>query len=142
MQNFGNTFQITNLGDVSHYLRIEIDINLDKKTITFWQSIYLKKILGRYGMSKYKPAKILISPGVINSLTTYEDQAKKSTVALYQSAVKAFMWLAMYFRPDMAYSVGVFSYFCSNSKLVYIELIKYVLRYVCGILELGLIFNG
>ncbi len=34
MQNLRDRFQMTDLGDVSHYLGIEVDINLGKKTIT------------------------------------------------------------------------------------------------------------
>ncbi len=45
IQNLRDTFQMTDLGDISHYLRIEVDVNLGKKTITLRQSIYLKKII-------------------------------------------------------------------------------------------------
>ncbi len=65
-------------------------------------------------MSDCRPAKILITPGVANSLIAYENQAEKDTVAWYQSAVGAFMRPAIHSRPDLAYSVGVLSRFCSN----------------------------
>ena len=35
MQNSQNKFLITDLGDVSHYLEIKIDVDLSKNTITF-----------------------------------------------------------------------------------------------------------
>ena len=115
---------------------------LTKKLLALRQSTYLKKILGRYGMSDCRLAKIPISPGVANSLTAYEDIADKSTVAWYQSAVGALMWPAMHSRPDLAYSVGVLSRFCSNPGPVHVELVKHVLRYVSGTLEFGLTFDG
>ena len=132
---------MTDLGDVLHYLGMEVDVDLNKKTITFRQSTYLKKILGQYGMSDCRPAKIPISPGVANSLTVYEDKAEKSTIAWYQSAVGALMWPAMHSRPDLAYSVGVLSHFCSNPGLTHVELVKHVLQYLSRTLELGLTFN-
>ena len=58
MRNLRDRFRMTDLGDVSHYLGMEVDINLNKKTVTLRQSTYLKKILGRYGMSDCRPAKI------------------------------------------------------------------------------------
>ncbi len=61
MQNLGDRFQMTGLGDVSHYLGMEVDVNFGKKRITFRQLTYPKKILERYGMSDCNPAKILIS---------------------------------------------------------------------------------
>ncbi len=54
--------QMTNLGNVSHYL--------DKKTIILRQSIYLKKILEKYKMSNYRPAQIHINPCLANSFIT------------------------------------------------------------------------
>ncbi len=35
IQNLQDRFQMTDLGDVSHYLRMKVDVNLGKKTITF-----------------------------------------------------------------------------------------------------------
>ena len=107
MQNLRDRFQMTDLGEVSHYLGMEIDTNLQKKIITLRQSTYLKKILHRYGMSDCQPVKIPISPGVANSLITPDAQADKGTISWYQSAVGAFMWPAIHSRSDLAYSVGV-----------------------------------
>lgn len=45
MQNLWNRFWKTDLSDISHYLRIEEDVDHSKKTIIFWQSTYLKKML-------------------------------------------------------------------------------------------------
>ena len=48
----------------------------------------------------------------------------------------------MYFRPDLAYSVGVLSHFCSNPGPIHVEFVEHVLRYVSETLELGLTFDG
>ena len=133
---------MTDLSDVSHYLGIEVNVDLDKKTITLWRSTYFKKILKLYGMSKYRLAKISISPEVANSLTVYEDKAENSTITWYQSAVRALIWPAMHSCPNLAYSMGVFSRFCSNPGPIHVKFVKHVLRYVSGTLCLGLIFDG
>ncbi len=93
-------------------------------------------------MSDCKPVKILISPGVANSLIAYENQSEKGTVVWYQSAVGALMWPAIHSRPHLAYSVGVHRQFCSNPGPTHVELVKLVLRYVSETLELGLKFDG
>ena len=93
-------------------------------------------------MSNCKPAKIFISPGVANSLTSYKDQANKSTIAWYQLAMGALMWPAMHARPNLASLVGVLSQFCNNPGPAYVELMKHVLQYVSGILDLSLKFDG
>ena len=81
MLNLRYRYQMTDLGDVSHYLGMEVDVDLNKKTISLQQSTYPKKILRRYDMSNFKQAKISINLRVANSLTPYKDQVEKSTIA-------------------------------------------------------------
>ena len=82
---------MTDLGEVSHYLSMEVDNNIEKKTITLRQFTYLKKVIDRYGMKDVTPLKIPMSPGVSNSLNPNPNQASKETITWYQSAVSALM---------------------------------------------------
>lgn len=77
IQNLQDRFKKKDLGDVSHYFGIEVDVNLSRKKITLWQSIYLNKIFTQYNMTDYRPVKISISPQVNNSLTPYKNQEEK-----------------------------------------------------------------
>ncbi len=52
-----------NLGEVSHYLAIEVDIEVGKE-ISLRQTTYHRKILERFQMPNYKPASIPMNPGV------------------------------------------------------------------------------
>lgn len=81
MQNLWDRFQITDLGNILYYLGMKVDVNLNKKTMTLWQSIYLKKILRQYEMSNYRLAKIFISLWIANSLIVYGDKAEKCIIA-------------------------------------------------------------
>lgn len=72
---------MTDLGNVFYYLSMEVDVDFNKKTICLQQSTYLKKILGYYDISNYKPAKIFISPKIANSFILYENPADMSTIA-------------------------------------------------------------
>lgn len=72
---------MTDLGDISHYHGMKIDVNLNKKTISLQKSMDLKKLRSRYSISNFKPVKIPIILGVANSLTSYKDIAKKSIIA-------------------------------------------------------------
>ncbi len=142
IQKIWDRFWMIDLSDISYYLDMEIDVDLSKKTITLWQSIYLRKIFGQYNMSDYRLAKIPIIPGIANFFIPNKNQVKKNRVAWYQSAVGAFIWPAMQSCPNLTYSVGVLSYFCSNPRLAYIKLVKYILQYVSGTLKLSLKFDG
>ena len=133
---------MTDLGEVSHYLGMEVDNDIRNKTITLCQSTYLRKVLERYGMKDATPTKIPMSPGIPNSLDPNPNQASKETITWYQSAVGALMWPAMHSRPDLAQSVTVLARFCSNPNPTHVALIKQVFRYITGTINKGLVFRG
>ncbi|SLM38385.1 Reverse transcriptase, RNA-dependent DNA polymerase [Lasallia pustulata] len=140
IQDLQDQFQMTDLGEVSHYLGMEIDNNVEKKIVTLLQSTYLKKIVSHYGFEGCRPAKVPMSPGVPNSLDPNTSQATKDTITWYQSAVGALMWPVMHSRPDSTQSVAVLAQLCSNSSNIHIALVKQVLRYISGIIDKGLVF--
>ena len=67
---------MTDLEDVFHYLRIQVDHDVSEK-ITFCQSIYLKKELDCFKMTDCKPAFIPMDPGVENFLLPYNGNVNK-----------------------------------------------------------------
>lgn len=88
IQNLWDRFQMTELGDVSYYLRIIVDVNFNKKTISLWQSILLKEILGQYNINICRPANISISSRITNFFIIYKDKIRKSVVDCYQLAME------------------------------------------------------
>lgn len=52
------------------------------------------------------------------------------------------MWPAIHAYSDLTYSLGVLSRFCNILGPVYVKLVKHVLQYISGILDLGLKFDG
>ena len=141
MQELQDRFQMTDLSEVSHYLSMEVNNNIEKKTITLRQFTYLKKVIGRYSMKDVTPLKIPMSPGVPNSLNPNPNQASKETITWYQSAVSALMWSAVHFRPDLAQSVAVLTRFCSNLSPIHVTLIKQMFWYVADTINKGLVFR-
>lgn len=51
------------------------------------------------------------------------------------------MWPAMHVYPDLTHSERIFSQFSKNLGIAHMELVKYVLQYVSGILDLCLTFD-
>lgn len=125
--NFYDRFCVRDLCDISHYLKINVNVDLNIKTIGLKQSTYLKKTLSKYSMSNCKPAKILINFRVANCLLAYKNQANKSIVVWYQFVLKAFIWPAIHTCPELAYSIRVVSRFYKNHGPAHMELVKLVL---------------
>lgn len=65
---------MTNLREISHYLDIEINIEVKKK-ISLYQTIYFIKKLEYFRIADYKLASIFISTDITNSLFSSENQA-------------------------------------------------------------------
>ena len=87
-------------------------------------------------MTDCKPASISMSPGIANSLLSYKQQADRATIKWYQSVIGSLMWPAVYTRPDIAYSVGVFYRYCANPGPIYCTLVTQIFR-TAILLDLG-----
>ena len=134
-----STYEMTDLGEISHYLGMEINHSVGDK-ITLTQSVYIRKILARFGMQGCKTASIPIDLGVANSLLPFAGQADHGTIVWYQSVTGSVMWPAVHTRPDIAYAVGVLSRYSGNPGPVHCSLITQVLRYLAGTIDVGITF--
>ena len=132
---------MTNLGEVSHYLDMEVDVEVGKQ-ISLLQTAYLKKILGCFQMINCKPVSVPMNPGVANSLLLSNQQANRAIIKWYQSAIGSFMWPAVHTQPDIAYSVGVFSRYCANPGPIHCNFVTQIFRYLAGTLELDITFKS
>ena len=139
--DLSDRFKMTNLGDVSHYLGMEVDVEV-RKTIKVTQVTYMKKVLKRFGMQDCRPASIPMDPGVASSLLPYDQEAGHDSIVWYQSAIGSLIWPAVHTRPDISYAVGVLSRYCSNPGPTHIELVKQIFRYISGTIEIGLTFRA
>ncbi len=76
-QELKTRFRMTDFGEVSHYLGIEVDINREKSEITLRQNTYLKKILQRFQMQDCIPMSTHMEPGKGNLLLPSLKEADK-----------------------------------------------------------------
>lgn len=82
-------FKMKDLGDVSHYLGMQVDINSDKSEIALRQTTYLKKALERF--HNCKPISTPMEPGIGNLLLPSQELADEKTIKWYQSVVGLLM---------------------------------------------------
>ena len=93
-------------------------------------------------MQDCRPNSTHIELGMGNLLLPSTKEAEKKTVTWYQSIICFLIWPAIYTRPDLSYSMGVLSRYCSNPGKLQSDLIQRVLRYVAGTFDLGLVFRN
>ncbi len=132
--------KMTNLGEISHYLGIEVDVETWK--ISLRQTTYLRKILERFQMIDRKPSSIPIKPGVANSLLSSDYQADRGIMKWYQSAIGSIIWPTVHTRTDISHIVWVLSRYCANPSPIYCNLVIEIFWYLTETLELEITFKS
>jgi hypothetical protein len=134
-----NAFDMKDLGEIGICLGIEFEKDKENR-VHLNQSLYVEKILDKYGMSDCKPVK---TP--MDSLVKLEKpkDIKKDIMRQYpyQNLVGALMYLSVSTRPDITYAVNYLSQFNTNYDVEHWKAAKRVLRYLKGTSNYGLMYE-
>ncbi|SGY29518.1 BQ5605_C002g01060 [Microbotryum silenes-dioicae] len=126
------------LGPAKYILGIQVKRG-HNGSITLSQECYLRDILARFQFADAKPAGVPMQPGVVlnfeNSSATPEDCTR------YLQAIGSLMYAAVGTRPDLAFVVSYLARFSQQPGPEHWTAIKHVLRYIKGMLDLGLTYR-
>ena len=95
-----NQFKMTDTGDVSLVLGIQVTRDRQGKTLAISLESYTKSILERFGMADYKPSS---TPGFGSELSTKQPEGmllSKEETQRYQTITSSAMYLAHITRYD------------------------------------------
>ena len=138
-------FEMKDLGQAKKILGMEI--RRDRRAGKLWltQTNYIKKVLERFSMADAKAVSIPLAPHFKLSAaacpTTAVEKGLMSAVP-YESAVGSLMYLMVCTRPDIAHAVGMVSRYMSNPGRLHWEGVKWIMRYVKGTSNMGLLFDA
>jgi len=107
------------------------------------QENYVLKMLKRFNMTETRPVTTPLACHFrlsFNQCPNSEEEDEISQV-LYASAVGSLMHAMVCTRSDSAYAVSTVSRFMSNPGRQHWKAVKWVLRYLRGIVRLGLAFQ-
>ena len=143
-KELSHRFRMTDLGDVSHYLGMEIRRDREKGTLMLLQTAYLKVVLERFGMAECNPSTTPMDSGLPNTImpSSSDYQAPSKTVLWYSSAVGSLMYAMTMTRPDIAFALSIVSRYCNNPDSTHVAAVTRILRYIKGTLYDGIIFCG
>ena len=137
LQDLNVEFALKDLGDLHFFLGIEV-----KKTsegITLSQGKYVADILSRVSMSNCKISPTPLS--VSEKLSAQEgDLLESEDSTRYKSIVGALQHLTLT-RPDLAFAVNKVCQYLHAPTTVHWSAVKRILRYIRGILNVGLQFR-
>ena len=137
-------FEMKNLGAAKKILGMEIHRDRGNGRLWLTHMSYLEKIVELFGMGNAK----VVSTPLANHFKLSNAQCPKSEEGIaemksipYASAVWSLMYAMVCTRPDIAHAFGLVSRFMSNPGKEYWCAVKWILRYLKGTANVGLLFD-
>ncbi|KAH7351616.1 hypothetical protein KP509_19G006000 [Ceratopteris richardii] len=128
-------FKISDLGDLSYFLGMEIAYTQHGVYVT--QERYLKNLLIKFKMDDCRVAP---TPMEVNHKLSRYGREEFKDMKLYQSLVGSLIYATLT-RPDLSYAVGVLSQFMHCPRKEHWVARQRVLRYIKGTLKEGLYYG-
>ena len=131
-------FTITELGDATYFLGMEITRDRQNKTLTLSQRKYSRGVIEQFGLTEANSRQI---PMAMNVKLLKEGDALDTSVHGYSEAVGALMYLACCTRPDLSQPVGALARYMAAPTKDHWDALKGVLRYLCGTVDYGITYG-
>lgn len=130
--NMMKKFEMSNIGLLRYFLGLKVKQGVDG--IFILQRKYVVDLFKRVNLLNCKPATI---PMNMNENLELEDGTEEANAKKFRSLVGGLIYLT-HTRPDIAFSIGVFSRFMQNLTNHHFGSSKRILRYVAGIINYGI----
>ena len=101
-ESLSKEFEMTDLGEISHYLGMQIIRNRANRTIHINQTAYINTVLKRFGLENCVAVSTPMDPKI--KLTKRKDEASTDK-HLYQQIIGSLMYAMLRTRPDIAFSI-------------------------------------
>ena len=138
-------FRMKDLGTAKRILGMEIHRDLENDKLLLTQGKYARKVLARFNMENCKPVSTPLAPHFkLSSAQCPTDATARGLMSKipYDKAVGSLMYLMISTRPDIAMAIGKFSRYMSNTRNMHWEAVKWILRYLKGTVDYGLLFDA
>ena len=135
-------FAMKDLGELTHYLGMDITRDRQARTITISQSRYLHSVLCKFGMEEATPVATPLPEK--HELTTPAIPSSIPCSHPYPELIGSLMYAMVCTRPDLAFPLSILSRYVGQGRYTeaHWEAAKRVLRYLKGTLEKGLTLGG
>ena len=120
--------EVVNKGEVRSFLGISVTRNYPRHALSISQPGYIDRLLAKYNMSNAKSASTPFEKGTKLKAAIPDD--KLCNLKLYQELTGSLNHLAVFTRPDIAFSVSSLSKFNANPTVTHFKAALHVLRYL------------
>jgi len=122
------TFEMTDCGELSYFLGIQVRRNRPKKEITISQCHFIEQILQRFGMTDAKPVATPLDVSI--KLQAATDNTSTVDTTIFRQTLGSFMYTMIGTRPDLAAAISIISQFSANPSDEHFRAAKRILRYL------------
>ena len=136
-----NWFEMSDIGDVSRILDMNVTRDREKGTITINQKNYTEDVVQRYGVKDCNPA---YTPGVGPELSLNQPEEKllnEEEKWRYQAITGPVMYLAQVIRYDILYAVNQLARAISKPAKAHMGAAKHLLRYLAGSTDFSITYK-
>ena len=130
-------YKMSDLGVLRWFLGITFEIT--NEFIKMDQSIYVSKMLNRFGLNDAKPVTSPCDPSFVNNIHVDSDLLEDPRE--YRELVGSLIYLMIATRPDISYVVTKLSQFMAKPNKNHLSAAKRALRYIKGTSNHGLKFS-
>jgi hypothetical protein len=126
--------EVSNLGEIKEFLGIEIIRDRSKKSLVITQRSFISKILNKYNKANNKPKTLPLPIGVKLNKNLESSNIKE----LYQQEIGSLIYLTIFTRPNLVYSINYLARFMSNPSIEHYNYLNKVWCYLVKTRDLGL----
>lgn len=135
---------MNDVGEAKKILGIDIIRSRQLGELFLTQKRYLHKVLERFGMEDSKSVNTPIAAHFKLSedqSPTSEKEKREVQKTEYANMLGSLMYSMVCTRPDMAYALSIVSRYMANPGKEHVLALKWLMRYVKGSLNLGLLYR-
>ncbi|XP_058758414.1 secreted RxLR effector protein 161-like [Vicia villosa] len=129
-------FEMSMVGELTYFLGLQIKQMEDSTFLS--QSKYAKNIVKRFGMDNASHKR---TPAPTHQKLSKDEGGISVDQSLYRSMIGSLLYLTAS-RPDIAFAVGVCARYQAETKVIHLNQVKRILKYVNGTSDYILYING
>ena len=138
----GELFEVTDLGEPSKIVGIEMCRDRKAGTLRLTQMKYIESLLRQYGLENTNSVGMPMDPNIkLSAAPETENDEPGARSNSYASLIGSLMYLAVATRPDIVFAVYQLASYTANPSMQHWTAAKRVLRYLSGTRNWGITYR-
>ena len=127
---------------VDYFVGFEIIRDRRNRTLIIKQSTFIKKLFNRINMTNTNSTSLLILAGIVLKSVDDDSLFEGNEITIYRRIVGSVLYLLNNTRFNTSYAVKQLARFISKPAIIYLRMYKHLLRYLTGIIEVGITYSS